>query len=199
MSLNCALYTTAFFIMIDTKTYHWYALRATYGRELKAYEYLLSQNITTFCPTIKKVRQVDGKRKTVVEACFPNILFAFCTFEQLKPLVFNNPDIPFLRFYCCRIRFDNKIKNVPIVIPNSQMENLKIICNAGVADIIVCEEKKEFSKGKLVKVVDGSFKGVTGRVVRYQGQKRVAIQIEGLMTVCTAYVPSAFCKDLNSN
>ena len=31
---------------------HWYALRTTYGREKKAYDYMTSKGITAFYPTI---------------------------------------------------------------------------------------------------------------------------------------------------
>ena len=34
--------------------------------------------------------------------------------------------------------------------------------------------------------------GVIGNVVRYQSQQRVGIIIDGLLTVCTGYVPSTF-------
>ena len=51
-------------------------------------------------------------------------------------------------------------------------------------------------KGQLVKVIDGTFKGVIGRVARWQGQQRVAVVVDDLVTVITAYVPSAFLMKL---
>ena len=46
-------------------------------------------------------------------------------------------------------------------------------------------------------VTDGSFKGVTGRVARYQGQQRVAVTVSDFVTACTTYVPSAFLREKN--
>ena len=43
-------------------------------------------------------------------------------------------------------------------------------------------------------VIDGVFKGVVGRVARWQGQQRVGVVVDELVTVCTAYVPSAFLE-----
>jgi ribosomal protein L24 len=43
-------------------------------------------------------------------------------------------------------------------------------------------------------VIDGKFKGLTGRVARYQGQQRVAIIIDGAFTMATAYLPTAFLE-----
>ena len=31
---------------------HWYALRSTYGREMKAYDYLVAKDVKAFYPTI---------------------------------------------------------------------------------------------------------------------------------------------------
>ena len=71
----------------DTKdTPHWYALRTTYGREKKAYDYLLSKNVVAFYPTLKSVKLVDSKRITVEESRIPNIFFAYGTEEDLKNL-----------------------------------------------------------------------------------------------------------------
>ena len=39
-------------------------------------------------------------------------------------------------------------------------------------------------------------KGAIGKVVRFQGQQRIGIVIDGLMTVASAYVPSAFLENI---
>ena len=60
-------------------------------------------------------------------------------------------------------------------------------------------EIPKFEKGQLVKVIDGAFKGVVGRVARWQGQQRVGVVVDKLVTVCTAYIPSAFLLSLENN
>ncbi len=55
---------------------HWYALRVTYGREKKAYDYLVGKNVEAYHPTITTIKIVDGKRKSVEESRLPNIFFA---------------------------------------------------------------------------------------------------------------------------
>ena len=47
-----------------------------------------------------------------------------------------------------------------------------------------------------MRVIDGVFKGVIGKVARYHGQQRVAIVIDGLATIASAYVPSAFLEQI---
>ena len=174
---------------------HWYALRTTYGREKKAYDYMTAKGITAFYPTTNVVKLIKGKRKVVTESRLPNIFFAYGTEEQLKEYVYDNVNLPFLRFYYRHIHEGNTIKKTPLIVPDNQMDSLKIICAADADNTFVSLVKvPKFEKGQLVRVIDGAFKGVTGRVARWHGQQRVAVIVDGLVTVCTAYVPSAFLE-----
>ena len=176
---------------------HWYALRTTYGREKKAYDYLTARGITAFYPTTNVVKLIKGKRKVVTESRLPNIFFAYGTEEQLKEYVFDNVNLPFLRFYYRHIHEGNTIKKTPLIVPDNQMESLKIICAADADNTFVSlGEVPKFEKGQLVKVIDGAFKGVIGRVARWQGQQRVGVVVDDLVTVVTAYVPSAFLMEI---
>ena len=175
---------------------HWYALRTTYGREKKAYDYMTAKGITAFYPTINSVKLINGKRKVVTESRLPNIFFAYGTEEQLKTFVYDNVNLPFLRFYYRHVHEGNKIKKTPLIVPDNQMDSLKIICAADADNTIVSLVKvPKFEKGQLVRITDGAFKGVEGRVARWHGQQRVAVIVDGLVTMCTAYVPSAFLEN----
>ena len=174
---------------------HWYALRTTYGREKKAYDYMTAKGITAFYPTTSVVKLIKGKRKVVTVSRLPNIFFAYGTEEEVKTFVYDNVNLPFLRFYYRHIHIGRKIEKTPMIVPNYQMDSLKIICAADVDNTIVTlDEVPKFEKGQLVRVIDGAFKGVIGRVARWQGQQRVGVVVDELVTVCTAYVPSAFLE-----
>ena len=176
---------------------HWYALRTTYGREKKAYDYMTAKGITAFYPTTNVVKLIKGKRKVVTESRLPNIFFAYGTEEQLKEYVYDNVNLPFLRFYYRHIHEGNRIIKTPLIVPDNQMDSLKIICAADADNTFVSLVKvPKFEKGQLVRVIDGAFKGVTGRVARWHGQQRVAVIVDDLVTVCTAYVPSAFLEKM---
>ena len=176
---------------------HWYALRTTYGREKKAYDYMTAKGITAFYPTTDTVKLIKGKRKVVTESRLPNIFFAYGTEEQLKEYVYDNVNLPFLRFYYRHIHEGNTIKKTPLIVPDNQMDSLKIICAADADNTFVSLVKvPKFEKGQLVKVTDGAFKGVIGRVARWQGQQRVGVVVDDLVTVVTAYIPSAFIESI---
>lgn len=175
---------------------HWFALRTTYGREKKAYEYIISHNGTAFYPTITKEKVVNGKKKLVVESRLPNIFFAYGTEEHIKSFVYDNVNLPYLRFYYKHTHVGAQIKKTPMIVPDSQIRSLQIICESNPSSevLVLQQEVNKFKAGEKVKVVKGQFKGVEGIVARFAGQLRVGIVIDGLLTAATAYVPSAFLE-----
>ena len=178
---------------------HWYALRCTYGREKTAYDYMVAKGVTAFYPTTSVVKLIKGKRKVITESRLPNIFFAYGTEEEIKTYVYDNVNLPFLRFYYRHVHIGRRIEKIPMIVPDYQMDSLKIICAADADNTIVSlGEVPKFEKGQFVKVIDGVFKGVVGRVARWQGQQRVGVVVEDLVTVVTAYVPSAYLKTLTN-
>ena len=174
---------------------HWYALRTTYGREKKAYDYMTAKGITAFYPTTDTVKLIKGKRKVVTESRLPNIFFAYDTEEKLKSFVYDNVNLPFLRFYYHHTHIGSRIEKTPLIVPDYQMESLKIACASEEDDVIIVSgEIQKFEKGQLVRVIKGEFEGFMGIVARHKGQQRVGIVVDNLLTVLTAYVPSAYCE-----
>ena len=49
-----------------------------------------------------------------------------------------------------------------------------------------------YKNGDIVRVMEGNFAGVEGRVARVAGQQRVVVEIKGVCAVVTAYIPNAF-------
>ena len=181
------------------KAPHWYALRTTYGREKRAYDYMTANGVTAFYPTITSVKLINGKQKVVTESRLPNIFFAYGTEEQLKSFVYDNVNLPFLRFYYRHVHIGRNIEKTPLVVPDYQMKNLKIACASEKDDVIIVSgEIQKFEKGQLVRVIKGEFEGFMGVVARHKGQQRVGIVVDNLLTVLTAYVPSAYCEKLDN-
>ena len=179
---------------------HWYALRVTYGREKKVYDYLFGKHVEAYYPTIKTVKEVDGKRKTVEESRFPNILFARGTEEEIKSFVYDNVNLPHLRFYYRHFHEGARLIKEPLIVPDYQIEGLKIICASEAEDVVIVPQAiQKFQTGQTVRVIDGVFTGVIGKVARYHGQQRVAIFIDGLLTIASAYVPSAFLEVIKNS
>lgn len=157
--------------------------------------YLVSKGVKAFCPTLHVTKEVKGERRVVVESRLPNIFFAHGTEEELKQFVYDNVNLPFLRFYYRHFHQGSKIQKTPLIVPDYQIESLRIICESEANDVLlVPENEQKFKSGQRVRVIDGKFKGVEGRVARYHGQQRVAVIIDDIATIATAYLPSAFLE-----
>ena len=171
----------------------WFVLKTTYCRERKANAYLEAQNIETFCPVTTEDREREGKKFTVTKGRLPNLLFAYGTERKLTPLVQQNPEVPYLRFYCRYSTAPDKPRRQLIIVPQDQMDSLMKICAAENQDTLLYTEPiHKFEKGDMVRVTEGPFAGVTGRVARFKGQQRVGLVIGDLLTAVTAYLPTSF-------
>ncbi len=179
-------------------TEHWYALRTTYGREKKAYEFIVTHGCTAFYPTITVEKVINDKKKLVEVSRLPNIFFAHGTEEVIKSFVYDNHNLPFLRFYYKHTHVGARIEKTPLIVPDSQIRSLQIICDTSKKNdvVILLDEEKKFKTGQKVRVKEGDFMGVEGIVARFQGQQRVGIVIDGLLTAATAYVPNAFLEEI---
>ena len=177
---------------------HWYALRATYGQTGKANDYLVSQGVETYYPTIKAFVMVKGKRKKVTKSYLLNILFAYGTEDGLKKHVYDNVNLPYLRFYYGRETVDGEVLHTPLIVPNYQIDNLRTVLADQSGELVVVPDgERKFDKGAKVRVIGGTFKGIVGKVARYCGQQRVAIVVDGLLTIATTYIPSAYLEKLD--
>ena len=154
-----------------------------------------SKGVEVFLPTEMVVRLVKGKRRKLEVSLIPNMFFAYGTEEELKSFVFDNVNLPFLRFYY-RFYQEGRLKmKTPWIVPASQMRSFRIICETRDDNMIVSTRViPRFQRGDMVRVVEGKFKGVVGRVVKYKAQQRVGMIIDGLVSVATAYVPDAFLE-----
>lgn len=159
---------------------------------------MVTHGCTAFYPTITVEKVINDKKKLVEVSRLPNIFFAHGTEEVIKSFVYDNYNLPFLRFYYKHTHVGARIEKTPLIVPDSQIRSLQIICDTSKKNdvVILPDEEKKFKTGQKVCVIEGDFKGVEGIVARFQGQQRVGIVIDGLLTVATAYVPSAFLEVL---
>lgn len=179
-------------------TKHWYAMRTTYGREQKAYDFIVSNGGTAFLPLIKQEKVIKGKKTIVDVSRIPNIFFVYGTEDEVKTYAFDNVHLPFLRLYYESHHEGVNIIKEPLIVPDRQIQSLQILCKAEAEDIrfVPDEMIPKFQEGESVVITQGEFKGIEGKVARWHGQQRVAIIIEGLCVIPTAYIPSAYLKKL---
>lgn len=146
----------------------WFVLRATYGRTEKALGVLQTANVETYLPMHYVVKEINGKRKLVHEPLLPNIIFARMTRGKSHEFV-KEPALTakWLKYYTDKTKPVEKEtgKNPPVTIPDNEMLNFIRLTSVNSEHIMVLPpERCHFKSGDLVRVIDGAFTGVVGRV-----------------------------------
>ena len=105
-------------------------------------------------------------------------------------------EVSILKFYLDKTKpLEENGKHPPLTIPFSAMTNFIKATSTNSEHVrIVSPEQCHYKNGDIVKIIDGEFKGVTGKVARIAGQQRVVVEIAGVCMVATAYIPSIFIK-----
>ena len=173
----------------------WYVFRASYGREDKAADYLVEDGTYVYIAKRYVRKTIKGKQKKVLETLIPNLLFVYTTKDKAEEYIKATPSLSFLSFYYNHFELNDNQKNPPLTVSCREMENFMLAtCNQNEHLMFVKEEQCHFKGGENVRVIDGLFKGVEGRVARVAGQQRVVLSITQLGLISTAYIPSAFIQ-----
>ena len=180
----------------------WFVLRATYGRTEKALSYLQAKNVETYLPMHYVVKMIKGNRKLIKEPLLPNIIFAYMTREKTHEFV-KKPALTasWIKYYTDKTKpvEPETGKNPPVIIPDNEMTNFIKLTSVNSEHIMVLPPKRcHFKKNDLVRIIEGPFTGVVGKVGRAAGQQRVIVVLEGLCNVATAYIPNDFIQSIDT-
>ena len=97
---------------------HWDALRTTYGREKRAYNFIVANGKTVFYLTVASyLCQRNWRKAQVCRTRFSNIFFAYSTEEGSKFFVYDNVNLPILLFYYRYSHFDSQVEKNPLIVP----------------------------------------------------------------------------------
>ena len=178
----------------------WYVFRVSYGREDKASDYLVEDGTYTYVAKKIVEKYVKGKRKRYLQTLVPNLLFAYTTEEKAGEYVNNTPAISYLSYYYNHFEQDADEKNPPLTVSDEEMNRFVLAtCNMNKHLLFVQPSQCHFKGGEQVKVIDGPFAGVEGRVARVAGQQRVVIALSNIGLISTAYIPTAFLRHIDTD
>ena len=177
----------------QSETKQWYVLRVSYGRAEKANELLKAKGIETHLPLHTTYKGVNGKRIKQRLPLLPNFLFAKTTLSVLEQFLKSSPDLNFITFYYDHFNKKPDGKNPPLVVPKESMDNFIKLTSIDDEHILLIDKVNgTYKQGDYVRIIDGPFKGIEGRVTKITGQKRVIVELPGLCSVATAYIPKVF-------
>ena len=178
----------------------WFVFRASYGRVDRAFDLMIKDGTYTYIAKRYVLKLYHGKRKRVLEPLIPNLVFAYTSKEKANEYVNNTPALSFLSYYYNHFELDERKKNPPLTISESEMKRFILAtCNHNEHLMFVNESQCHYKSGDIVKVIDGLFRGVEGRVARVAGQQRVVLSLSNIGLVATAYIPTAFIERIETN
>lgn len=167
----------------------WYAMSATYRRELKAKTLLEAQAIACFVPMRYAVcsvgRQHDSRLKLV--PAVHNLIFVRATPSALKRAKQTIPYLQYIMQTCSG-------KRMPVIVPDAQMKRFIDVCQTYDEHLHYFKgDDLNLSQGAYVRIHGGPFDGQEGVFVKVAGyrNKRVVVLIKGIVAV--AITPSASC------
>ena len=182
---------------VQKANHEWFVLRVTYNRTQKACDIISTANVQSYMPMHYVIKKEIGKKKRMLQPLLPNLFFVYATRETVNSIIKKKgEETSVLKFYLDKTKpLEDNGKHPPLTIPFTSMTNfIKATSTDSEHVRIVSAEQCHYRSGDIVKVIDGEFKGVTGRVARIAGQQRVVVEISGLCLVATAYIPTDFIK-----
>ena len=167
-------------------------MRATYGRNLMAQRALELDEIESFVPMRKRTTKVGRRVKTDLIPVVRDLIFVLGERETVQEA---KSKIPYLHY----IVRPAEGKNLPVEVPEEQMRQFIAVCNEmdDNAELFSGEEA-HFEVGERVEVVNGSFKGHQGLLVKIEGKrsKRFVVAIDGVIAVAVSGITAKDIKHI---
>ena len=159
----------------------WYAIRVTYNRELKVKEDLDARGITCFVPMQYRREERHGVMVKRLVPSVHNLIFIHITPSGMKEYKMTT-ELP-IRYIM------DRETHKPITVPTSQMENFIKVAGTYEEKLIYLNPNPgDFTTGERVRIIGGMFAGAEGVFVRLKGDRRVVVNVEGLVAVATTFV-----------
>lgn len=172
----------------------WYAMRVTYGRELKI-QAALNEKFETFIPKCYKTVERFGKRHYELTSCISNLLFVYGTKNQIEEERQKHIEIRDDK-KSHQLNFIKNHENEIIKVQNKQMEDFIRVSNLPAEELIPLDIREgESLTGQRVKIIGGPLVGIEGFIKRIEGNKRVVVTIDGILATALKFIsPSLLTK-----
>ena len=94
----------------------------------------------------------------------------------------------------------NRETRQPVIIPDAQMRSFILVAGTYDEAVIYVEpEELKLVKGTKVRITGGVFEGAVGEFVRLRHDRRVVVNIEGVMAVATTFIHSSLIEPIDRN
>lgn len=157
----------------------WFAMRATYGRNLMVQRLLEMQKIESFVPMRKRTVKSGRRIKTDMIPVVRDLIFVLSERDIIQDI---KGKIPYLHY----ITRPTEGRNIPIEVPTEQMQQFIRVCTEMDEQAeLLTEEMMNFEVGERVRITEGAFKGCEGKLTKIEGKrsKRFVVAIDGVIAV----------------
>jgi Transcription termination factor nusG. len=168
--------------MDKTEEAVWYAMRATYRRELYVKQLLDKKSIGNFIPMRYEIRTVRNRKIRELVPAVRNLLFVHATSSEIKEA---KEKIPYLQYIT-----DSREKQ-KIIVPNDQMRSFIAVSGTYNDQLLYFQPGEvNLTKGTKVRITGGELEGQEGIFVKVKGarDRRVVIAIQGVIAVAMATI-----------
>lgn len=174
---------------LDPDATAWFALRATYSRELKVQALLNERGLRTFVPMMWRKTVKDGKQVRKLVPAVGNLCFVRWTKTALDSFIRSFGETSPVTYYW------DRTANRPLTVPEKAMEDFIAVASTMDEDLIyITEVSAKLREGQTVKVKEGPFKGVEGKIVRIRKSRRILVELPGMLAVASTYVAPEFLE-----
>ncbi len=185
---------------VPKENHEWFVLRILYGHTKDVVDAFKEADILYYIPKRYQKVEISGKKRLRKEPLLLGLIFAYMTRERTHDFVKQpSKTAKFLKYYTDKTRpiEADTLLNPPITIPDDRMKSfINVVETKNEHILVTSKDRCHFKSGDFFQVVCGDFKGVVGLVVRAAGQQCIAVELNGIDYVLTAYIPSDFMEKL---
>ena len=160
--------------MSKTDSKQWFAMRATYGQEVKSQDELSDLSVASFVPMAYKVSTQNGRKTKILAPVLNNYIFVNSTAKEIFEA---KKEIPCLRYVMNH-------ENDKIIVPTEQMKSFFQVSSANdKSAIYYLPNEIDFKDSPRIRIHGGLLDGVEGRLVKIKGKRnrRLYVDIENII------------------
>lgn len=153
----------------------WFVIYTKVNQEIKVAEQLNLIGISSYCPTVKIVKQYSDRKKKILKPLIPSYVFVFIE-EAKRNDVFSVLGVVRYMFWLGK----------PALVREREIELMKYYLNGKYQEVLL----SNFKKGQFHRISEGVFTGKIGQVIEVQKNK-IRLQLEGLGMVVNLKLKAA--------
>lgn len=163
----------------------WFVMRVTYSRELKAKQLLQDAGVECFVPMMW-VRDENGEHSM---PAVHNLIFVHTSREFMDNYKRKTEEV-------CPLRYTmDHSTGLPMVVCDKEMEDFMRVASDRESDIKYLDNPDAAAtKGTPVEVMIGPYKGIHGKLLRIRKDRKVVLELAGMVAIALNGIPMEWCR-----